>query len=66
MTARSAEGSSTDAAIDPHAPAHGGAPARLDRSVIYEYLCQLSELRDARLLPEEQFQARRAELLKQI
>jgi hypothetical protein len=50
-------------------PAGGaGSSASLahDRSTIYEYLCQLSEFRDCKLIAEDHFQVKRAELLRQI
>ena len=40
------------------------AAGTLDRALVYEHLCQLSELRDARLLGEEQYLARRARALR--
>ncbi|CAN5655016.1 hypothetical protein BH24ACT26_BH24ACT26_12270 [soil metagenome] len=40
--------------------------AARDRAVVYEHLCQLSELREVRLLAEDDYLARRAELLIHI
>lgn len=62
MERASSEASAPDA-FEPLGSRRSRAPGDVDRALVYEYLCQLSELREVHLLSEERFLARRAEVL---